>query len=111
MKIITSLLLGTALCLPQFVSAEDVKRMAKPVYRNYAEILKVPVLKATRCPSGWNTVKDITNDKSKWRETTPVLTCKLARPLINCPQGTYFYITGNVNITNSGEIGCRTSLW
>ena len=112
MKIIRNLLIGAILCLPQFVSADDAIKLDRPVYRNYAEILQgVPVQRIYSCPAGWNKVKDITNDKSKWREASPVLTCRPVRPVINCPPGTYFYITGNVNLTNNGEIGCRTPVW
>ena len=112
MKIMKSLLIGTILCLPQFLSANDAIKLDRPVYRNYAEILqRVPVQRAYNCPAGWNKVKDIANDKSKWSEASPVLICKLTRPVINCPPGTYFYISGNQNLANNGEIGCRTPVW
>lgn len=63
------------------------------------------------CPTGWTKTLDITNDKSKWYEASPVLTCKPDGNIMNCPPQTYFYISENAQNSNGVEMGCKTSVW
>ena len=111
MKNISKLLVGTALCVPLCLSAEmailkDIRLGNMPL-RKGAQTLSVNY----NCPAGWTKVLDITHEKSKWRETTPVLICKPNKGLWNCPPRTYPYISGNSAGENDGEIGCMTVVW
>jgi len=65
------------------------------------------------CPKGWNKVFDISHIRNKWSENAPVVTCKPKETIMNCPEGTYFYIKGNENVDGykNGEIGCHTPVW
>lgn len=112
---ITNLLIGIVLCVPVFISADDAMRFNRAAPAVAAtKAFQAQELKRYvhyQCPAGWSKVLDITNNKSKWSENSPVLICKPNASIINCPQGTYFYIGGNPNMTATGEIGCKTTVW
>jgi len=99
--------------MPSFVTAEDVMKRMDRTSRQAIQIDPnvLQRLVQYQCPQGWNKTYDITFNKSKWSENSPVLICKPSPSLIKCPVGTFFYIGGNANAKASGEIGCRTPIW
>ena len=66
------------------------------------------------CPKGWKMVYNIAYQRNKWHETSPIITCKPIKPLMECPEGTYFYVKGlgyGSSGYRYGEIGCATTVW
>ena len=101
------------ICIPALLSAEEATIKAPSTMApTQLDASKIRQVVRTSCPQGWVKTYDITNNKSQWSENSPVLICKPSPSLINCPEGTFFYIGGNENAAGSaGEIGCRTPVW
>jgi len=95
------------ICIPMVLSAAEMVKV-----HSAAQLSRVPMkVSKISCPSGWSKVLDISSVKSKWSENSPVVTCKPNRgQVMNCPEGTYFYVKGNENQDgyNNGAIGCHT---
>ena len=115
MKKSTKLMFAAIVLTPAFLSASEMMGVgrpattAAPVQMNPQQLQRYV---SYQCPNGWNKTLDITNNKSSWSENSPVLTCKPSPSLINCPEGTFFYMSGNPNVAGSaGELGCRTPVW
>jgi len=108
MKIdLKKIILVAAICSPILASAYDVKQVNSSML--HVRSSKIPKLHIV-CPKGWKQVFNVSAQPKKWSENSPVVTCKPIKPVMECPQGTYFYIKGNENVDgyNNGEIGCHT---
>jgi len=105
------IMLIAAICGPMVVSAYDVKQIDSSKLRISTE--KIPRIAHIVCPKGWRQVFNISGQRNKWSENAPVVTCKPIRPVMECPEGTHFYVKGNESEDGyrNGEIGCHTSVW
>lgn len=95
------------ICIPLVLSAAERVKVDRDT-----QVSRVPTkVSKISCPNGWSKVLDISSNKSKWSENSPVVTCKPNRgQVMNCPEGTYFYVKGNEfqDGYNNGVIGCHT---
>lgn len=98
--------------MPLTVTASNMAEIKHPSVNKFEKMKGK--FKSLNCPSGWAKVFDISGIKNKWSENSPVLTCKPNQgAVINCPDGTFFYVKGNENQDGyrTGEIGCHTPVW